>query len=120
MSTQPFNKKQSMELVTATQNIAVHYNDTGFLNDSPGALKAWQVTLKDSHKLHKYLFEVSGGADAAYMGLSMVVKMLLRLSHLIHNGEKETDLDRGESYQRFVEKYGRRPKLEQTNKRIML
>ena len=46
------------------------------------------------------------------MGIYLIQKMLLRLSHLIHNGECEKPIDRYDSAQRFIKQYGRKYKFD--------
>ena len=101
-----FNNEYSHQLVSITINISEVYNETGFLEEDKVMLKVNQDILQDSLKLHKYLHE-KYPCEATYNCLQAVIKMLLRLSALIHEGRKETDQEKFESSQRFFKQYGR-------------
>lgn len=105
-TSQPFTNKQAHQLVTITLNLSEVYNESGFLKEDKVMLKVNQDALQDSLKLHKFLYEKEK-CKATYKCLQGVIKMLLRLSALIHEGRKETNKEKIDSSQRFFKQYGR-------------
>ena len=102
---QPFNLKYSQGLVKSTLSIANMYNEGKLRNENKAMLKVYQHEMQDSLKLHKYLYHCEA-CEASREGLRVVVKVLLRLSALIHEGRIETNEERYNSMKRFSNQFG--------------
>ncbi len=107
-------KKEAHGMLDMFHNVCDLYNK-GDLDDPTKyrlQLKSFQDDAIEAKKLIVFLYEASDcKATRAYM--TFAAKILIRLSYLIHNGEKETPLEWYNYFQDFRNKYNMKTPMEE-------
>jgi len=100
-------REQAHKRLTAFHNVCDLYNEGVLDDDSEGEtlLRIYQDIAKEAKGTIVELYRAAP-CEATEMYMIFVAKLLVRLSYLIHEGRKETDLERYNHVTLVTKKYG--------------
>ena len=100
-------KEQAHKRLTAFHNVCDLYNEGKLDDDTEGItlLKVYQDIAKEAKGTLVELYRAAP-CETTEQYMIFVAKILVRLSYLIHEGRRETDLERYDHINLVTKKYG--------------